>query len=278
MKPLQRTLITSRPIASEPPLVCGLEQPRAIVVIARARQTESGGALDPAPAGQPAPDTPTPEAIDPPAQVPAPAPLAAIVAIATAGFVAITVVVTTTPSLGIDAAAFRIADSLRAPWLDRAAQLVTKLGLIAVVGPAVLVGAAVLERRRMRGRAGALVAGAALAWGSAWLAKGAIDRPRPTGALVSTAGASYPSAHSANSVGWLALALALGIVIPTRRGRIAAVAAGSTTAALVGLSRIYLRAHYASDVLAGEAIAVAMYALAALVWSTRARHRSPAAN
>ena len=44
---------------------------------------------------------------------------------------------------------------------------------------------------------------------------------------------------------------------------------------LVGLSRIYLRAHYASDVLAGEALAVAMYALAAIGTVTRlARHRS----
>jgi len=42
---------------------------------------------------------------------------------------------------------------------------------------------------------------------------------------------------------------------------------------LVGLSRIYLRAHYASDVLAGEALAVAMYALAALVAVVRQRRR-----
>lgn len=41
---------------------------------------------------------------------------------------------------------------------------------------------------------------------------------------------------------------------------------------LVGLSRINLRAHYASDVLAGEALGVAMYALAAsgtVAWQAR---------
>jgi undecaprenyl-diphosphatase len=54
------------------------------------------------------------------------------------------------------------------------------------------------------------------------------------------------------------------VVIPSRTGRAAAVACGSLLAVLVGLSRIYLRAHYASDVIAGEALAVAIYALAAI--------------
>jgi hypothetical protein len=58
--------------------------------------------------------------------------------------------------------------------------------------------------------------------------------------------------RAANSVGWLALAIALTVVIPHGVVRIAAVSAGALLAVLVGLSRIYLRAHYASDVLAGE--------------------------
>jgi undecaprenyl-diphosphatase len=61
---------------------------------------------------------------------------------------------------------------------------------------------------------------------------------------------------------------ALGFV-----ARIAAVAADALLAVLVGLSRIYVRAHYASDVLAGEALAVAMYALAALVAVVRQGRR-----
>ena len=173
----------------------------------------------------------------------------------------------------LDTAAFRIADGLRGPALDRAANAVTKLGLIAVVGPVVVAGAVVLDRRGQRARAGTLATGAALAWSTAWIAKTAVDRPRPADSFVSTSGASYPSAHSANSIGWPALALALGVLIPTRRGRIAAFAAGSAAAALVGLSRIYLRAHYASDVLAGQALALLMYTLAALSWSARSRRR-----
>ena len=106
--------------------------------------------------------------------------------------------------------------------------------------------------------------GAALAWFSVWIVKSVVDRPRPPDQLVHTSGQSYPSAHAANSVGWLALALALTVAIPTRGRRIAAITSGALLALLVGLSRIYLRAHYASDVLAGEALAVAMYALATI--------------
>ena len=81
-----------------------------------------------------------------------------------------------------------------------------------------------------------------------------------------------------HAVGWLSLAIALTVAIPTCTGRIAAVAAGALLAALVGLSRIYLRAHGVSDVLAGE-VAVTMYALAAAGSSAwHARPVSPARN
>ena len=188
--------------------------------------------------------------------------MVAVVAIAV--FVALTVVVTTSSSLGLDSRGFQIVNDLRAPWLDHAARVITALGLIAIVGPVLLLAAALLTRRRHHAHATALAAGAALAWISVWIVKTAVHRARPPAPLVHTAGQSYPSAHAANSIGWLALAIALTVTIPTRVGRITAVAAGALLAALVGLSRIYLRAHYASDVLAGEALAVAIYALAAI--------------
>jgi undecaprenyl-diphosphatase len=180
-------------------------------------------------------------------------------------FVALTVAVTRNRSLALDSRAFETANDLREPWLDTVAKVVTKLGLIAVVGSAVVPAAWVLIKHHYRVRAAALVAGAALAWVSVWITKTVVDRPRPPEPLVHTSGQSYPSAHAANSVGWLAIAIALTVVIPKRGARIAAVTTGALLAVLVGLSRVYLRAHYLSDVLAGEALAVAMYALAALV-------------
>ena len=197
-----------------------------------------------------------------------------LAATTTAVFVALTVIVISTPSLAADSRAFQIANELRAPWLDQAARVLTALGLLAIVGPVLLAGAALLIRHRHPARAAALLLGAALAWISVWITKAAVARARPPAPLVHTTGYSYPSAHAANSIGWLAIAIALTVAIPTRSGRTAVVAAGALLAALVGLSRIYLRAHYASDVLAGEALALAMYALATiatLAWQNR-RH------
>lgn len=199
--------------------------------------------------------------------------LVVVAVTATAVFVALTIAVAGSSSLALDSRAFEIADDVRAPWLDSAAQVITTLGLIAIVGSAVLVGAAVTIRHHDRARAGAVVVGAALVWISVRIVKSVVDRPRPPDPLVHTTGQSYPSAHAANSVGWLALAIALTVVIPTRAGRIAAITAGALLAALVGLSRIYLRAHYASDVLAGEALAVATYALTAIVAIAWQSHR-----
>ena len=191
-------------------------------------------------------------------------------------FVVLTIAVAGGSSPSLDARAFEVADDLRAPWLDHAARVVTQLGLIAIVGSAVLLGAAFLTKRRERARASALAVGALLTWISVWIFKFVVDRPRPPDPLVHTTGQSYPSGHAANAVGWLVLAIALSVMIPTRAGRIGAITAGALLTVLVGLSRIYLRAHYFSDVLAGEALAVAMYALAAIgamVWQSQTRPR-----
>ena len=206
--------------------------------------------------------------------------LVAVAVGAAAVFVALTIAVSSNRSLSLDSEAFKLADRLRSPWLDHVARVVTTLGLIAIVAPVVLLGAAFVFRRGYAAMGTTLVAGAALTWIGVWLVKTVVGRARPPSPLVHTTGGSYPSAHAANSIGWVALAVALVPVIPSRGGRIIAVTAGAILAALVGLSRIYLRAHYASDVVGGEALAVTMYALAvlaALAWearSERARERA----
>jgi membrane-associated phospholipid phosphatase len=192
--------------------------------------------------------------------------------VAGAVFVGLTIAVSSGPPLGLDTRAFQIANDLRAGWLDQVARTVTHLGLFAIVGPVVALGGVFLFLRGHQARAVAVVLGLGLTWVATQITKSAIDRSRPPAPLVHTTGASYPSGHAANSVGWLALAVALSVVLPTRGWRVFAIAAGALIAALVGVSRIYLRAHYASDVLGGEALAITVYslaALAALAWSAR---------
>ena len=70
--------------------------------------------------------------------------------------------VTGSSSLPLDARAFEIAKDARAQWLDVTARVVTTLGVIAIVGPGVLMGAAVMIKHHDRAGAGAIVVGAAL--------------------------------------------------------------------------------------------------------------------
>jgi undecaprenyl-diphosphatase len=83
-------------------------------------------------------------------------------------------------------------------------------------------------------------------------------------------GFSFPSAHSASSVALYAL-LAF-ILARAARGstRTALVVAGLAVAAAVGVSRVYLGAHYPTDVLAGW---LTGGVLAAASWALVARLR-----
>ncbi len=89
------------------------------------------------------------------------------------------------------------------------------------------------------------------------------ERARPTLPLVETTGFSFPSGHATASA---AIAVALVIVLvragPKRRnlGMLAA-----AFAFLMASSRVYLRAHWLSDVVAGAALGIAVAIGAALL-------------
>jgi membrane-associated phospholipid phosphatase len=80
-------------------------------------------------------------------------------------------------------------------------------------------------------------------------AKAAYDRPRPWGSLIETTGASFPSGHAvATAVTAVGLVLVLAPHGPERwRLEVNAVVFTS----IMALSRVYLRAHWLSDTVAG---------------------------
>lgn len=143
------------------------------------------------------------------------------------------------------------------PILVDVFKVVTLAGNAIVLALLTLVAVALLARRRAFERAVLVVV---VAVGIELLNAGLkllFHRPRPELAFVHLDTYSFPSGHAAGSAAiysLLAVLLARGM---TTRGRILV---GFATAALIvaiGFSRLYLGAHYLSDVLAGTALGLA---------------------
>jgi undecaprenyl-diphosphatase len=171
------------------------------------------------------------------------------------------------PTTG-DAAAFDVVDSIRAGWLTSLAKAVTQLGAAYVTVPVALVAAVFLAVRSRWPEFWALVIGTVIVYVAVGDLKSAIDRPRPSDPVVHVhfSGSSFPSGHAAYSTLyiWLAATVAIRIRQGWSRGT-ALVVAGIVLSLLIGLSRVYLRVHYLSDVNAGWALGASAYSLCAIV-------------
>jgi membrane protein DedA with SNARE-associated domain len=165
-----------------------------------------------------------------------------------------------------DMTASDIVEQLEAGWLTSVSKVVTFLGSGAFVWSLTALCATLLAVRRRWTELGVLLAGMTLTSIGFHEIKDAVDRPRPEGGLVDTAGSSFPSGHAAHSV--LYLWIAVTIVLRLRPGMTratAVVAAGIALTAVVGLSRVYLDVHYLSDVSGGWALGAACFSLCAAV-------------
>jgi undecaprenyl-diphosphatase len=167
--------------------------------------------------------------------------------------------------LAFDRTAFDLADRLYSERLKDVLVWVTALGSFVVCGPLVLATAAWAAMRRRFLDAGVLVVAFLLQSLLVDLAKDGFDRPRPAGAHVVTEGLAYPSGHAANAIAWIAVAVVLVRGGSGLAARFAVVTVAVIVAVAVGLTRIYLRAHYLSDVEGGWGLSVAVFALLGLV-------------
>ncbi|MER3479348.1 MAG: hypothetical protein C4327_02385 [Meiothermus sp.] len=137
---------------------------------------------------------------------------------------------------------------LASPTLQKIGLVLRFLGGAEVLGMASLLMVAylLLTREGWKAFFFALAMGGAV--GLNLLAKASFRRDRPLEALLQEPNYSFPSGHASGS---MAFAMAVIVLLWPTRWRWWAVGLGMAFTLLVGISRIYLGAHYPSDVLGG---------------------------
>jgi membrane protein DedA with SNARE-associated domain/membrane-associated phospholipid phosphatase len=165
-----------------------------------------------------------------------------------------------------DQTALNVANDLQASWLTTVAKGLTDLGSGWVAWPIAALAAVALAATRRWLEFWVLVAGMVATVLLVHGIKAWTDRPRPSDALVSTSGSAFPSGHAAYSTlyVWLAVTLALRLV-PGITKKSLVIGAGILVAAVVGLTRVYLRAHWLSDVTSGWALGLSCFSAVAIV-------------
>jgi membrane-associated phospholipid phosphatase len=165
----------------------------------------------------------------------------------------------------------------RTGWLTAVLRTVTWLASIVVIVPVALTVAVFCAWRRRRwGPLALLTAAIAGAAASYTLIKAAVGRPRPPPAIWigHFSGAAFPSGHATQSVACYAtLAVILGAG-RSARAKTALWGAAVLIALIVGVSRIYLGAHWLTDVLGGYALGTLLVAVIVIVALTLGRRRA----
>ena len=132
---------------------------------------------------------------------------------------------------------------------------VTWLGSSWVLGPAALLLGTLLVRRGARWRPLLLAVTPLVFWLFVTLLKRGYHIMRPATGLAERLGFSFPSGHA--SMGMAAAMFFSYILVRERMAPRATFVVGPLLAIVVGLTRVYLDVHWASDVLGGWAIGAA---------------------
>jgi undecaprenyl-diphosphatase len=165
-----------------------------------------------------------------------------------------------------DLRAVDFIERLSQDWLNDVAEVVTDFGTLSVTGGAIVVVALALLLRKRFVEGVVLLSGMGMTVLVVNVVKDYEDRPRPLGAFVDTGtSSSYPSGHAAYGIAFVAIAIAVSRALPGIVSRAALITVAVVLAAGIALSRVYLRAHYLSDVLAGVGTGMACFALCGMV-------------
>jgi membrane-associated phospholipid phosphatase len=170
---------------------------------------------------------------------------------------------------GIDRSVFEWFVEHRESWLTTVMQVVTTLGGSALLIPLVI-GVGVWCRWRGRSWRPLAILGAVYlgAWAASNAVKALTDRARPPAdlAIGHYDSPAFPSGHATHAAAvWIAVAVVMASTTAGRRYRSAIGAGVGSIIVLVGLSRLYLGAHWLTDVLAGWALG-ALWALLVTGW------------
>ena len=165
-----------------------------------------------------------------------------------------------------DQTAWNVAHDLEMTWLTDLTKVFTTLGSGWITYPLATIVGVFLAVRRNWMEFWALVIGTVLIAVLVPEIKALTDRPRPPDPLISVGSSAFPSGHATQATlyAWLGVTFALRVV-PGITRRSLVIALGILITALIGLTRVYLRVHWLSDVSSGWALGVSCYALAAAV-------------
>lgn len=182
-------------------------------------------------------------------------------------------VISRDPLVVVDMQLFHLLQELRGATADHVMVAITELGDAAVLLPLIVAALAWFVVRRLWLSAAYWMGAVGVAQLLAVVIKLALHRPRPLALYSEVQQFSFPSDHAVMSTvvyGFLAwLLLRRAPPAWKRTGGIAVVA----LIALIGFSRVYLGAHWLSDVLGGLAFGVTWVALLALAYTYQCRER-----
>lgn len=170
------------------------------------------------------------------------------------------------PLVDVDVFVYYLLQSLRTPAMDSVMIAVTELGDAQVLLPVFFVALAWLFAHRLWLTAGYVLAAISVADVLAEVLKLALHRPRPGAFYSGFEQFSFPSGHATMSVvvyGFLAFLLCHGARPGLRK---AVISLTATLVALIMVSRLYLGAHWMSDVLGGASFGVAWIAALAIAY------------